>query len=465
MRILLVHRNFPGQFRYLAPALIKAGHKVAVLTWDQNQNPRVLPTALYSHKDAALPGLGGFYTQHVEFGASVARTAQALRSKTGEVPDVILGSINWGETLFLREVWPEARHLGYAEFLYSATGLDTGFDPEFSKPDLEARIRTTARRGHLIMAATDADALLSPTRWQAETFPKALQSKLSVIHDGVATDSIAPDPAATYQVPGGPLLKVGDEVLTFVNRNLEPYRGYHIVMRALPALMAARPDLQVVMVGGDQNGYGPGPGPGKSWKQVFLKEVKDRIDPKRLHYVGRIPYSDLLNLLRVGRAHAYLSYPFVLSWSMLEAMSLGCLVVGSRTPPVQEVITDRVNGRLVDFFDVDGWAETLIDVLSDPEAQRPLRNAARQHIVETYDLKTVCLPKLIDFVHSAGRQSPATSGSDQGKGSLFVQRAQTGARAIDPLHRSRKSMPSGGPPQIDPLPVAFGARWISQIVL
>ena len=244
------------------------------------------------------------------------------------MPDVVFGSINWGETLFLREVWPEARHLGYAEFLYATRGLDTGFDPEFSQPRLAGRIRTLARRAHLMMAAMDADALLSPTRWQASTFPAELQSKLSVIHDGVDTARIAPDPAATYQVPGGPLLKAGDEVLTFVNRNLEPYRGYHTLMRALPAVMAARPDCQVVLVGEHGTGYGPGPGKGKSWKQVFLDEVKDRLDTSRLHYVGRVPYDDLLNVLRVGRAHAYLSYPFVLSWSMLEAMSLGCVVVG-----------------------------------------------------------------------------------------------------------------------------------------
>ena len=263
---------------------------------------------------------------------------------------------------------------------------------------------TVARTGHLLLAATRADALLSPTKWQASTFPAGLQSKVSVIHDGVDTARIAPDPAAAYQVPGGPLLHVGDEVLTFVNRNLEPYRGYHILMRALPRVMAARPDLQVVMVGAHGPGYGPRPAGGKSWKDVILNEVKDRLDLKRLHFTGRIPYPDLLNLLRVGRAHAYLSYPFVLSWSMLEAMSLGCLVVGSRTPPVEEVIEDRVTGHLVDFFDVDAWAEKLTEVLSDPAAQAPHRAAARAHIIDRYDLKTICLPRLMGFVE--GTNSP-----------------------------------------------------------
>ena len=397
MRILLVHRNFPGQFRYLAPALARAGHKVGVLTWEGNQNPRVLPTATYAHKMEKAPGLAGFYANHVELGAAAAQAAEGLR-RNGSRPDVVFGSINWGETLYLREVWPKARHLGYAEFLYGPEGRDTGFDPEFSRADLTAKIRTIARTGHLVLAATRADALLSPTHWQASTFPPELQPKISVIHDGVDTARIAPDPAATYQVPGGPLLKAGDEVLTFVNRNLEPYRGYHILMRALPRVMAARPNLQVVMVGAHGSGYGPSPAGDKSWKDIFLDEVKDRLDLSRLHYVGRIPYPDLLNVLRVGRAHAYLTYPFVLSWSMLEAMSLGCCVIGSDTAPVAEAIEDGVTGHLVDFFDVDGWAGKLIEVLSDPQAQDPIRQAARQHILDSYDLKSVCLPKLTAFV-------------------------------------------------------------------
>lgn len=397
MRILLVHRNFPGQFRYLAPALIKAGHKVGVLTWEGNKNPDQLPAARYRHEMQQGKGLGGNFAQYADLGATVARAADVLRGR-GTSPDVVFGTISWGETLFLREVWPKARHLGYAEFLYATEGRDTGFDPEFSSPDLNGRIATMARRAHLMMAAMDADGLLCPTRWQASTFPAELHPKITVGHDGVDTARIAPDPAATYQVPGGPLLKAGDEVLTFVNRNLEPYRGYHTLMRALPKVMAARPDLQVVLVGGEEPGYGPAPSDGRSWKQVFLDEVKDRLDLSRLHFTGRVPYDDFLKILQVGRAHAYLSYPFVLGWSMIEAMATGACVVGSRTAPVEEAIEDGVTGHLVDFFDVDGWSDKLTRVLSDPEAQKPIRAAARQHAIDAYDLKTVCLPKLMRFV-------------------------------------------------------------------
>jgi glycosyltransferase involved in cell wall biosynthesis len=402
MRILLVHRNFPGQFRYLAPQLIKAGHKVGVLTWEENPNPQPLPHMKYPNTLGPMKGIGDTYNEYAKLGASAAKVAWEYRKKTGEVPDVVFGIINWGETLFLKEVWPEARHLGYAEFMYQTRGADTGFDPEFSRDDFAGRVRVLGRRAHLMQAALQADALMSPTRWQASTFPAELQSKMHVIHDGVDTDRIAPLPMASFRVPDGPILRMGDEVLTFVNRNLEPYRGYHILMRALPKIMAARPDLHVVMVGGEGPGYGPVPAADKSWKQFMHEELGDRVDWKRLHYTGRIPYEDLLNLLRVGRAHAYLTYPFVLSWSMMEAMSLGCMVVGSATKPVMELIEDGVTGRLVDFFDVEGWADTLIDVLANPEKHAPMREAARRHIVDNYDLKTRCLPRLMQFVETAG---------------------------------------------------------------
>ncbi len=409
MRILLVHRNFPGQFRHLAPALRRAGHAVAALTWNGNPNPQPLPHIAYAHQMAPTSGLTGTFDAMAANGAAAAEAAEAHRRRTGEAPDVILGSINWGETLFLREVWPEARHLGYAEFLYATRGLDTFFDPEFAPrdatADFAARLRVTARRAHLIQAAVQADALVAPTEWQASTFPPEIRAKMAVIHDGVDTGRVAPDPTATFQVPDGPLLRAGDEVITFVNRNLEPYRGFHTFMRALPRVLRARPAAQVVLVGDTGRGYGPLPAPGRAWKDVLLEEVGADLDLSRLHFTGRIPYADLLDVIRVGRVHAYLTYPFVLSWSLLEAMSLGACVLASDTPPVREVIVDGVTGRLIDFFDADAWADALIDALADPRRQAPLRRAARAHVVDRYDLRTRCLPRLLDFISQEGRRA------------------------------------------------------------
>ncbi|MEM1430041.1 MAG: glycosyltransferase [Pseudomonadota bacterium] len=402
MKILLVHRNFPGQFRYLAPALRKAGHNVAVLTWEGNQNPQPLPHIKYAYEMGPTREITASYTENALNGVAAARVAKALRDKTGEVPDVVFGIINWGETLFLREVWPEARHLGYAEFLYATTGLDTGFDPEMSHSDFLRNLRVVARKAHLLQAAVQADALMAPTKFQASTFPPEVRSKMSVIHDGVDTKRIAPKPDAAFQVPEGPLLRAGDEVLTFVNRTMEPYRGFHTFMRALPQVLASRPNAQVLIVGSETGGYGPVFSKDQTWKEVMLAEVGDRLDLNRVHFLGRVSYEDFLSVLQVGRAHAYLTYPFVLSWSMMEAMSVGAHVVGSATPPVQEIIADGVNGTLVDFFDVDGWARTLTHALAEPEAYEARRAAARQTIVDRYDLKSVCLPKLMDFVLSAG---------------------------------------------------------------
>lgn len=398
MKILLVHRNFPGQFRYLAPALKNAGHEVAVLTWEKNRNPQPMPHIRYSYEMGPTTALGGTYSENAMNGAAAAQAAKALRDRTGEVPDVVFGIINWGETLFLREVWPEARHLGYAEFLYATSGLDTGFDPEMSRPDFRRDLRVVARKAHLLQAAVQADALLAPTAFQARTFPVELREKMSVIHDGVDTQRIAPDRAATFQVPGGPLLRAGDEVLTFCNRVLEPYRGFHTFMRALPSVLEARPEAHVLMIGGDVGGYGPKPAKDTTWKDVILAEVGDRLDLDRVHFLGRVPYEHFLSVLRVGRAHAYLTYPFVLSWSMLEAMSVGAHVIGSRTAPVEEVLTDGETGTLVDFFDVERWSAVMTDALANPDAYAPRRAAARAHIIEHYDLKKVCLPKLMDFV-------------------------------------------------------------------
>jgi glycosyltransferase involved in cell wall biosynthesis len=403
MRILFVHQNYPGQFLHLAPALEARGHQVVAITDEANQRGFKLPHMRYRFEPPGTQGPGASYASAAQRGAAVAMTAEVLRNKHGFVPDVIFGHPGWGETLFLNDVFPEARLLSYAEFYYASAGLDCGFDPELGALDLRRRILTTSRRAHLLQALAQSYAALSPTAWQASTFPPELRGKIRVIHDGIDTGRVRPDPQARFALPGGRELKAGDEVLTFVNRNLEPYRGFHVFLRALPQVLKARPEAQVVIVGGDGCSYSPRPAGGKSWKEIFLSEVADRLDLSRVHFTGNLPYGDYLSVLQVSRVHAYLTYPFVLSWSLLEAMSAGCSIVASATPPVQEVITDGETGRLVDFFDVGGWAAALTEALAAPKAAAPRRQAARAHVVQNYDLKTVCLPQLVAFVEGAGR--------------------------------------------------------------
>lgn len=406
MDILFVHQNFPGQFRHLAPALVERGHRVLALTADANRQRSTVRMLRYPMPDPPpdpqATRLGRTFTEMTDRGHRVARAAAQLRDRHGFRPDVVFGHHGWGETLFLREVWPDARHLNYAEFYYATEGRDVGFDPEFSRTTLAARLGVVARQAHLALSMVQADAALSPTEWQADSFPPALRDKITIIHDGIDTDHVAPLPRVELRLPdNGPTLRAGDEVLTFVNRNLEPYRGYHIFMRALPQVLAARPRAQVMIVGGDGVSYGLKPPPGQSWKQIFLDEVAPRIDPDRVHFTGPLPHEQYLRVLQISRAHCYLTVPFVLSWSLLEAMSAGAPIVASRTPPVEEVVTDGVTGRLVDFFDVDGLAQALVETLAHPSQSHPLRQAARAHVIANYDLHRVTLPRLIRFVEDA----------------------------------------------------------------
>ncbi len=406
MKILFIHQNFPGQFLHLAPEMQRRGHECLALTDSGNTRGSAIPVMKYKHEgptpDPAATRLGRNYTLMSDRGVTVARACLHLRDEKGYVPDVIFGHSGWGETLYLQEIWPKAKLLVYAEFYYRGIGADVGFDPEFEKRSFDQVMIAQGRTTHLGQSLLHADAGLSPTRWQASTFPPALRDRIEVIFDGVDTDVMKPDPAASVTLPNGRVLRAGDEVLTFVNRNLEPYRGYHIFMRALPAVLAARPDAQVVIVGGDDVSYGRAAPEGKKWKEIFLAEVAGKIDPARVHFMGKVPYPTFVALMQVSRVHAYLTYPFVLSWSMLEAMSAGAFVVGSRTQPVQELIDDGVHGRLVDFFDVEGWSKMLTKGLAHPGRFLDLRAAARQTILRNYDLRTNCLPRTVAFVERFG---------------------------------------------------------------
>lgn len=401
MRILFVHQNFPGQFKHLAPALAARGHEVVALTAEANAQNTPIRTYRYPMPDPApdprQSRLATTYTAMTDRAHRVGRAAAQLRDKLGFVPDVIFGHTGWGETLFLPEVFPDARLLVYAEFYYGTQGRDVGFDPEFSRNDPFSGFSVVARQAHLALSLVQADAALAPTEWQADTFPTELRGKITITHDGVDTDMLLPDPQAQFTLPNGRLLRAGDEVLTFVTRNIEPYRGAHIFLRALPQILAARPGAQVVIIGGDGVSYGAAP-PSGTWKEHFMAEIAGAPGLERVHFLGRVPYRDYVTLMQISRAHAYLTIPFVLSWSMLEAMSMGAHVIASRTAPVEEVVVDGVNGQLVDFFDVDAWAEALIAALANPAAYAARRAAARRTIVENYDLKRLCLPRLVRFV-------------------------------------------------------------------
>jgi glycosyltransferase involved in cell wall biosynthesis len=406
MDILIIHQNFPGQYKHLAPALVARGDRVVALTLrvdkpGQWQGVQILPYKLgRGNGQNVHPWLVDFETKLIRADACHA-AASALRDQ-GFSPDIILAHPGWGESMFLKDVWPEARLGLYCELYHEYSDPHVDFDPEFPSREgpremLRLRMKNLNNRLHFEIG----DAGTSPTRFQADTFPEAFRERIEVIHDGIDTDLVTPDPDARLEVTGGAVLTREDEVITFINRNLEPYRGYHVFMRALPEILRTRPKAHVVMLGGDEVSYGARAPKGKTWKQIFIDEVRGQIpdaDWARVHFLGRVPYARFLSLIRVSRAHVYLTYPFVLSWSLLEAMSAEAAILASDTAPVREAITDGETGLLVDFFDRAGLVERLNTLLDDAALRARLGAAARAHVVQTYDLRSHCLPRQLDWV-------------------------------------------------------------------
>lgn len=405
MKILFIHQNFPGQFKFLAPALVQQGHTVVAMTMQKTevkewQGVRLAPyTATRGTTPKVHPWISDFETKTIR--AEACFRAALQMKDDGFSPDVIVSHHGWGESLFLKDVWPNAKLAIYCEFFYHPHGADVGFDPEFPVKDEGDVCRLRLKNLNNLLHFEVADAGMSPTQWQASTFPEPFRSHITVVHDGIDTEAVAPNPNVSLTLNGNLTLTKQDEVITFVNRNLEPYRGYHIFMRALPELLKRRPKARVLIVGADDVSYGARPEEGKKWKDIFAAEVRPQIsdaDWARVHFLGHVPYEHFIPLLQLSTVHVYLTYPFVLSWSLLEAMSVGCAIVASDTQPLREAIRHDDTGRLVDFFDVAGLANEVCVLLDDPPARARLGANARAFAQANYDLKTVCLPRQLQWV-------------------------------------------------------------------
>ncbi len=398
MRICFIHQNMPAQYRHLIAGLLQRGDHVLAIGEHQAmqrwplQHPG-LGRLAYRLPDAAaqatVPAHLRVVDQQIARADTVLKALRQLDERQLQ-PDVVVAHPGWGEALFLRGALPRTPYLNYCEFYYRAEGADVGFDPEYPVDDKHWQRLQLRNMPHLL-ALHDMDAGWCATAWQRAQFPPEYQPKLTVLHEGVDTDSVHPDPVAEV-VLVGQRLRQGDPIVTYVARNLEPYRGFHSFMRCLPRLQQLAPQARVVVVGGDAVSYGIRLPAGDSYRQRLTAELGNRVDWSRVHFSGRLPYVQYLKVLQVSAVHAYLSYPFVLSWSLLEAMSSGCCIVGSATPPVREVIEHGVNGWLVDFFDPDAIAERIADALARPAEMGPLRGAARQTVVDRYDLRRVTLP-------------------------------------------------------------------------
>ncbi len=406
MQFLFVHQNFPGQFKFLAPALAAdSRNRVVAMTMKKVQVAEWhgIKLRFYAASRGSTKGIhpwvSDFETKTIR-GEACFRAAQQLKAE-GFTPDVIIAHPGWGESLFLKDVWPQAKLGIYCEFYYHQEGADVGFDPEFPPRDDADACRLRLKNINNLLHFQVADAGISPTEWQASTFPEPFRAKITVAHDGIDTAMVTPNPLVSVAIHGNVTLTKQDEVITFVNRNLEPYRGYHIFMRALPELLRRRPRARVLIVGGDNVSYGARPEEGKTWKEIFITEVRPQIsaaDWARVHFFGTIPYTQFIKLLQLSTVHIYLTYPFVLSWSLLEAMSAGCAIVASNTKPLREAIRHNETGRLIPFFDVTGLTNEVCALLDDPEERARLGTNARAFAQTHYDLNTVCLPRQLEWV-------------------------------------------------------------------
>jgi len=402
LRFLFVHQNFPGQYKHLVHALAAdPAHEVTFLTQRPNKAIANVKRILYKPERAASPRTHP-YVRGIEsavLNAQAAYRAAMALKKGGFTPDILIGHNAWGETLYLKEAYPDVPLLSYFEFFFGNAGTDVGFDPEY--PDnTDALFKQRTINCVNLLGLHNADAGQTPTLWQHSQYPAWAREKITVVHEGIDTEAIKPDPAAFVQLKDGRTLTRQDEVITYVARNLEPYRGFHIFMRALPEILSRRPNAIVIVVGADEVSYGVRPAAGDTYRKRLLAELKDRVDTKRVLFVGWLAYSLYVRVLRVSSVHVYLTYPFVLSWSLLEAMAAGCLVVGSRTAPVVEVLRDGENGFLVDFFSPAELAQAVVAALARRDQLQDLRNNARKTIVERFDLRSVCLPRQISLVNS-----------------------------------------------------------------
>jgi glycosyltransferase involved in cell wall biosynthesis len=400
MNILFIHQNFPGQFIHLAAALAQEKkNKVVALTIYRQVAPAGVAVRTYTMLRAAVPETHPMLRdQEAKILRAEACAAAAFQLKReGFVPDVIVAHPGWGEALFIKDVFPLARLVIYCEYYYAAEGQDVGFDPEMPAINFEQRCHLRLKNTTNLLSMELADAAISPTQWQKSTYPAWAQDKITVIHDGIDIARLQHNPTARLQLAANdhhPALQftVGDEVLSYVARNLEAVRGFHVFMRMLPELLRRRPNAHAVIVGGDGVSYGGMASGGMSWKEFMLKEVGSELDMRRVHFVGKVSYQNYLNLLHISKVHAYWTTPFVLSWSLLEAAMSGLPVVASNTAPVAE-FAESLGLITPGFFDQAAFADALADQLSNKVTSRKSRA-----IVDRIDLPQ-CIEKIVKFLH------------------------------------------------------------------
>ena len=405
MKFLFVHQNMPGQYRELITWLAERpeGHEIYFLTQRNDIHlPGVTTVTYKAHHAPATDayGLSKDWETAAGTGIGAALAARQLQGERGWTPDIIIGHTGWGELLFMKEVWPDVPVIGFFEYFYRTSGGLVGFDPE-NPPNDQAGFFAKARNTVPYASIESVDLGHAPTYWQRDRFPDSFHDRMYVCHDGIRTDRLQPDPGASIALGrlDRPLTRE-DEVITYIARNMERARGFHIMMRALPKILKERPKARILMIGGNETSYGAESTHPGGLRGEMEAELGDQVDWSRVHFLGRIPYDSLCDIIRLSRCHIYLTMPFVLSWSLLEAMSMQATVVAADVAPVREAVTHGETGMLVDFFNPEALADQVVDVLARPDAYAHLGPKARAHVVETYDFLTRCLPEHIAQINA-----------------------------------------------------------------
>lgn len=394
-RILFIHNNFPAQFVHIASVARAQGYEIASIGCSTAKDFQGVVPWRWSIERGSTPGMFDHATRvEADLIRAEAAATQARKLKaTGFVPDLIIGHPGWGETVHIPIIFPGVPIILFGEYFYQPVGGDVGFDLEFESRSDAQDMRVHAKNATMALAYAGASVIVCPTAFQASTFPIGLQKSIRIIHEGISLENASKRPEATFRLPNGVVLDVSQPIITFINRDLERLRGFHIFMRALPAFMAKCPDAQVIVIGSDSGGgYGGKLANQETWKAKMLKEVGDRIDQSRLHFVGRVPHTEMINALSLSSAHVYYTYPFVLSWSLVEAMACECLILGSDTGPVRDAVTHGETGILNDFFDVDALSNAMIDACVNPSKYENMRKAARKTAISQFDKDTVGIP-------------------------------------------------------------------------
>ncbi len=424
MRILFAHTNHPAQFGAFGAWLAAQGWDVVFATARSDARPAA-GARLFRFKaaDAGAPETHRHarpLDRALRTAESFAAAAVGVRDR-GFTPDVVVAHSGWGAGTYAKAVWPSTRFVPYIEWWYSHPRVDMLPGDPPPTCDAASRAQAVSRNAPMLLDLVQADLALCPTSFQAAQLPDFLRARLHVAHDGVDCATLRPDPQARARLAelGAP---PDAEIVTYAARGLEPHRGFPEFMRALAHLQKSRPRLFALIVGEDRAAYGAPPVEGGTWKARMLGELD--LDHSRLRFTGHVPAAQHRTLLQGTDLHVYLTVPFVLSWSFIEAISIGAPLLASDAAPVHEALGDSDGALLVDHADVEALAAAMARCLDAPAEARARGGRARLRALATYD-RARLWPHRADLLASL---AGACTARGQISGRLFVE---TAARDLD----------------------------------